>query len=564
MEAPRISLLFSRSRWVVGNREQIDIWKDRWLPTLDSFKVVSLKIPLESSKVAWLLDKEKRSWDVKKVAVEAVVSAVAEEISNEDGVALGGDVEADFLESDSATDTITSFQPISDPGYIISNGSSFRLGFFSPVDSTSRYLGIWYNNISVTTVVWVANRDKPLQDSSGVLTISADGLLVLLNGQKEAIWSAEVTTSVPNSSAQLLDTGNLVLIKNTTKTIIWQSFQLPCDTLLPKMNISTNLTTGNKVQLTSWKSLSDPSNGSFLVGIQPLDLRQVFIWKDGSSYWRSGPWNGQVFIGIPTTNNSGLSLVNDQEGTVSLSFSDVNNSLLHFQLNTQGSMEQRSWDHVKGDWEVVWATLQSECDVYGKCGAFGICNSQSSPICSCLNGFEPNNTEEWNRGNWTGGCVRSTPLQCERVATGGEAGKMDWFQTMNMMKVPDFADFSSDIEADCKQRCLQNCSCTAYAFVSGTGCMSWTGSLIDAQKFSSSGVDLNVRVANTKLGTKQDVKKIVTITVIVGTVSSSICTYCGGGWLNFKQGRRKERGWIWSCIQGKTDLHGNCGMQTTL
>ena len=193
------------------------------------------------------------------------------------------------LESDSATDTITSFQPISDPGYIISNRSSFRLGFFSPVDSTSRYLGIWYNNISVTNVVWVANRDKPLQDSSGVLNISADGLLVLLNGQKEVIWSAEVTTSVPNSSAQLLDTGNLVLIKNTTKTIIWQSFQLPCDTLLPMMNISTNLTTGNKVQLTSWKSLSDPSNGSFLVGIQPLDLQQVFIWKDGSPYWHSGP-----------------------------------------------------------------------------------------------------------------------------------------------------------------------------------------------------------------------------------------------------------------------------------
>ena len=404
------------------------------------------------------------------------------------------------LESDSATDTITSFQPISDPGYIISNGSSFRLGFFSPVDSTSRYLGIWYNNISVTNVVWVANRDKPLQDSSGVLNISADGLLVLLNGQKEVIWSAEVTTSVPNSSAQLLDTGNLVLIKNTTKTIIWQSFQLPCDTLLPMMNISTNLTTGNKVQLTSWKSLSDPSNGSFLVGIQPLDLRQVFIWKDGSSYWRSGPWNGQVFIGIQTTNNSRLSLVNDREGTASLSFSDVNNSLLHFHLNTQGSMEQRSWDHVKGDWEVMWATLQSDCDVYGKCGAFGICNSESSPICSCLNGFEPNNTEEWNRGNWTGGCVRSTPLQCERVAAGGEAGKMDWFQTMNMIKVPDFADFSSVSEADCKQQCLQNCSCTAYAFDSGTGCMSWTGRLIDAQKFSSSGVDLNVRVANTKLG----------------------------------------------------------------
>ena len=55
------------SRWVVGNGEQIDIWKDRWLPTPDSFKVVSPMTNLGSCKVAWLLDKETRSWDVCKV-----------------------------------------------------------------------------------------------------------------------------------------------------------------------------------------------------------------------------------------------------------------------------------------------------------------------------------------------------------------------------------------------------------------------------------------------------------------------------------------------------------------
>ena len=60
-------VVVSGSRWVVGNGEQINIWKDRWLPTPDSFKVVSPRTPLESSKVAWLLDKEKRSWDVSKV-----------------------------------------------------------------------------------------------------------------------------------------------------------------------------------------------------------------------------------------------------------------------------------------------------------------------------------------------------------------------------------------------------------------------------------------------------------------------------------------------------------------
>ena len=59
-----------------------------------------------------------------------------------------------------AVDTIRSSQSIkdTDSNYIISNGSAFKLGFFSRVNSTNRYLGVWYNKISVFTVVWVANR----------------------------------------------------------------------------------------------------------------------------------------------------------------------------------------------------------------------------------------------------------------------------------------------------------------------------------------------------------------------------------------------------------------------
>nr|POE84806.1 g-type lectin s-receptor-like serine/threonine-protein kinase [Quercus suber] len=100
-----------------------------------------------------------------------------------------------------AVDTIRSSQSIKDEDsdYMISNGSAFKLGFFSPVNSTNRYLGIWYNNISTFTAVWVANRQKPLNDSSGVLTISEEGNLVVLNGQKEILWSSNVNNSVANS-----------------------------------------------------------------------------------------------------------------------------------------------------------------------------------------------------------------------------------------------------------------------------------------------------------------------------------------------------------------------------
>jgi hypothetical protein len=144
--------------------------------------------------------------------------------------------------------------------------------------------------------------------------------------------------------------------------------------------------------------------------------------------------------------------------------------------------------------------LKTQCDVYGKCGAFGSCNSKNSPICSCLRGFEPKNTEEWNRGNWASGCVRRTPLQCERVNNGSDGGKKDGFLKLKMMKAPDLEDLSSALEEQCRTQCLENCSCIAYAFDAGIGCMAWTRSLIDLQIFSSGGVDLYVRVANSELG----------------------------------------------------------------
>ena len=409
------------------------------------------------------------------------------------------------LESDSATNTITSFEPIKDSDYIISNGNAFKLGFFSPVNSTNRYLGIWYNKKSDLPAQWVANRDKPLKDSSGVLTISEDGNLVILNGQKEILWSSNVTNSVVNSSAQLLDSGNLVLRENTTGTTIWESVQHPTDTLFEKVKYSGNERTGEKGQLTSWKSPSDPSFGNFSSGVQHRSFFQVFIWKDGSPFWRSGPWNTRIFIGIPTDNsvfNNGFSLfVDNQDGTVSLSFSYAADNLFQYVLTTEGNMVERYWDNEKDDWRIVGNALNSECDHYGTCGAFGSCTSWTSPICSCLPGFEPKNTEEWNRGNWTNGCSRRTPLQCERVnTTGGEASKMDGFLKLKMMKVPDLADSSPALEDNCRQQCLKNCSCIAYAYDIGTGCMSWTRNLIDIQKFSNGGVDLYIRVAYSELG----------------------------------------------------------------
>ena len=69
-------------------------------------------------------------------------------------------------------DTITPDQPIKDGQTLVSNRKTFALGFFSPGNSNRHYVGIWYYQITEQTVVWVANRDNPLNDISGVLSIN--------------------------------------------------------------------------------------------------------------------------------------------------------------------------------------------------------------------------------------------------------------------------------------------------------------------------------------------------------------------------------------------------------
>nr|XP_034891838.1 G-type lectin S-receptor-like serine/threonine-protein kinase At1g11330 isoform X3 [Populus alba] len=409
-----------------------------------------------------------------------------------------------------AGDTITPSQPIKDPEAIVSAGNMFELGFFSPVNSTYRSVGIWYSNISAETqVLWVANRNKPINDSSGTMTISEDGNLVVLNGQGEVLWSSNVSIGFNQSTAQLTDDGNLVMKAGPNGNLVWQSFQQPTDTYIPKMRLSANARTGNKTPLTSWRSSSDPSVGNFSAGVNPLGIPELFIWYNGHPFWRSGPWVGQNFIGVPEMSISvylsGFSLKDEGDGTFTLSLIVDPAFRSTYVLTSHGKFTEQYWDYGKGGWTYDdWEAPSTECDIYGKCGPFGSCDAQSSPICTCLEGFVAKNQDEWNKGIWTSGCVRATSLQCDRIHNGSEAGKEDGFMKLEMMKVPTFAEYwlNPSSEQECKDECLRNCSCVAYSYYNGFGCMAWTGNLIDIQKFSEGGTDLNIRLAYTELERK--------------------------------------------------------------
>ncbi|XP_010458518.1 PREDICTED: G-type lectin S-receptor-like serine/threonine-protein kinase At1g11300 [Camelina sativa] len=413
---------------------------------------------------------------------------------------------------------------LNDSETIVSSFRTFRFGFFSPVNSKSRYAGIWYNSISVQTVIWVANKDKPINDSSGVISVSEDGNVVVTDGQRRVLWSTNVSTRIRANStvAELLDSGNLVLKEVNTDAYLWESFKYPTDSWLPNMLVGINERTGGgNAMITSWRNPSDPSPGNYTAALVLAAYPELFIFNNNNNnatVWRSGPWNGQMFNGIPDV-YPGVFLYrfivnDDNNGSVTMSYAN-DSTLRHFYMDYRGSVIRRDWSEARRNWTVGSQVPENECDLYSRCGQFATYNPRKSPLCSCIRGFKPKNLRDWNNGNWTGGCIRKVTLQCERQNHNGSA---DWFFTLQRMKLPDFASRSEASEPECLNTCLQACSCIACAHGLGYGCMIWNGSLVDSQELDASGMDLSIRLAHSEIKT-QDRRPILIGTSLAGCVT---------------------------------------------
>ncbi|XP_048425729.1 G-type lectin S-receptor-like serine/threonine-protein kinase At4g27290 [Pyrus x bretschneideri] len=206
----------------------------------------------------------------------------------------------DRISAATAPSTITPSRHIIAGETLVSVGGSYELGFFSPGKSKSWYLGIWYT-LSTDTVVWVANRETPLGDSSGLLKLTEQGVLVLLNSSNNIVWSSNSSRIAGNPVSQLLDSGNLVVQdENETNPddFLWQSFDYPCHTQLPKMKIGWDSVTGLDRYLSSWKSTEDPAPGEFLIRMDYRGLPQVLLMKGAKIQARPGSWNGVYLTGL--------------------------------------------------------------------------------------------------------------------------------------------------------------------------------------------------------------------------------------------------------------------------
>ncbi|KAL2327757.1 hypothetical protein Fmac_021184 [Flemingia macrophylla] len=282
-----------------------------------------------------------------------------------------------MITTSTSVDTLSMNQSLQDGETLVSARGVIEVGFFSPENSTRRHLGIWYTNVSPFTVVWVANRNTPLESKSGVLKLNEKGILVLLNGSNNTIWSSNIASKAGNNPiAHLLDSGNFV-VKNEQETnnFLWQSFDEIGDTMIPGMKLGWNIEIGLQRCISSWKSANDPAEGKYTLKLDRKGYPQVVIFKGSEIKVRIGPWNGQSWAGYPVTSDKSLQKFVFNEKEVYYEFELLDSSDFNiFILTPSGTGSGIFWTSETSTRQVLSTGEEDQCENYAFCGENSICN----------------------------------------------------------------------------------------------------------------------------------------------------------------------------------------------
>lgn len=322
---------------------------------------------------------------------------------------------------------------------LVSSNRLFSCGFHK-VGVNAFTFAIWVNE----AVVWTANKDVPVNGRGSRIELWRDGTMVLLDFDRKFVWSTG-TTSPGVRGAQLLDTGNLVLL-GPDGNVLWQSFDWPTDTLLPTQHITAN------TRLVSGKYMLsfDRSNAPALTYDTPEG--RIKYWpKDTSGIPISGgqPHALDLF---------GRFFASDR---VEYCASDSGSGVLRrLTLDHDGNLRLYSLSMTDGLWQISWIALTGACELHGLCGNNGVCSYGLNPICSCPPGFKMADLSDWTKG-----CKPTFNLSCDKVA-GMYFVKLEqlsfWGHQYSNYPVPTTLD-------DCQKSCSDDIHCEAVAYRYGLG-----------------------------------------------------------------------------------------------
>lgn len=291
---------------------------------------------------------------------------------------------------------------------LISPNGNFSAGFY-PVGRNAYAFAIWFSeptcvNHHNCTVVWMANRDRPVNGRRSKLSLSETGNLILTDAAQFTVWVTETTPQLGVVQLQLDDHGNLVL-SNSNGTILWQSFDSPTDTLLP-LQTFTRYTT-----LVSRRRKGNYSSGFYKLFFDDDNvLRLLFDGPEVSSFYWPDPWRLTWESGRSTYNSRRKAML-DSMGNFSssddLMFRSTDYGITiwmqrRLTIDFDGNLRLYSRERNRNGapWVVSWQAIRNPCRINGLCGKNSLCSyiSGAGRKCYCLQGYKVKNRTDWSYG----------------------------------------------------------------------------------------------------------------------------------------------------------------------
>ncbi|XP_059290327.1 putative receptor protein kinase ZmPK1 [Lycium ferocissimum] len=343
---------------------------------------------------------------------------------------------------------------------VISSPNHDYAAGFHPVGENAYSFAIWFGNLvgddKNHTIVWMANRDKPVNGRHSRLSLTKSGNLVLTDASQHTVWKTE-TQSDASVELELLDTGNLVLTASDDKSIIWQSFDTPTDTLLPGQALTKNS------KLVSLRSLTNYSSGFYKLHFSDDNVLQLLYegLEMSGVYWPP-TWLSRDKANRSTYNNSRIAVL-DRLGqfnsTDNFNFrtTDYGGGIQRrLTLDIDGNLRVYSLNKQRTSWEVSWQLNWQPCTIHGLCGLNSLCtySHDSGRKCTCLQRHKMKNVTDWSYG-----CEPDFKLSCP------DSNMVDFVHLRHVEFYGyDSMHYRNVTLEQCKQNCLHACDCKGFQF----------------------------------------------------------------------------------------------------
>lgn len=274
------------------------------------------------------------------------------------------------------------------------------------------------------------------------------------------------------------DSGNLVLVDATNATV-WQSFDMPTDTLLPGQNFSEAM----NLSLSAWKEPDDWSDGYYQAGWVTLNntINFALSWTGKSiSNWNTSSWsNTSAVVGNTTiypyqyTSPASYAILDESTGSFYIgnySAPAIGNTseqapgvLRRVTLDTDGGLRMWRWQSTVWNEEGNW--VSDPCNTFAICGPYGICGHDptypTTPSCTC----PTSSSFTWiDASNHFKGCKPVTTIPDNKCSLNTSAFQMVQAGEIDYPFADRIEDPVKTDEENCQAMCMEDCTCAGAVY----------------------------------------------------------------------------------------------------